>query len=174
MGVWSGNSWTYCLQGSHLIVREVPMPTYEERVRLLAHHRLSELGTLGPRRRPCNCTTHTKLHSMSSWRTTLCTWSAVVEFREAPLAPGAARRASRVMDVLLLLLLLTTLAHGQCTEDKDIIHITITSVKDIFIISISPLPPLLLLTTLAHGQCTVDKDIHSYYNHFGQLKQRHS
>ena len=130
--VWSGKSCTYCLQGSHLIVREVPMPTYEERVRLLAHHRLSELGTLGPRRRPCNCTTHTKLHSMCSWRTTLCTWSAVVEFREAPLAPGAARRASRVMDVLLLLLLLTMLAHGQCTVDKDI-HIKYTSVKDIFI-----------------------------------------
>ena len=97
-----------------------PVPTYEERVRPLAHHRLSELGTLGPRRRPCNCTTHTKLHSMSSWRTTLCTWSAVVEFREAPCAPGAARRASRVMDVLLLLLLLTTLALGQCTVGKDI------------------------------------------------------
>ena len=97
-----------------------PVPTYEERVRPLAHHRLSELGTLGPRRRPCHCTTHPKLHSMSSWRTTLCTWSAVVEFREAPCAPGAARRASRVMDVLLLLLLLTTLAHGQCTVDKDI------------------------------------------------------
>ena len=62
------------------------------------------------------------------------------------------------MDVLLLLLLLTTLAHGQCTVDKDI-HITFTSVQDIFY---QDLLLLLLLTTLAHGHCTVDKDIHSH------------
>ena len=73
--------------------------------------------------------------------------------------------------------LLTTLAHGQCTVDKDI-HIKYTSVKDIFInISSSCWPHLHMdnaqwtkifiwkrllsrIFLLRSPQCTVDKDIH--------------